>query len=164
MDDQLIKSSPDKNVTEMNISEAIRDHTHDGVLSQRISAEELDDWEKNVLYRIVKHDTPTATGTSITGDLVMPFSGVIKEVGATVDTAGTTGTTTVDINKNATSILDTKITIDSGEKTSRTAATPFVFTDNTLVEVKTGDIITFDIDAINTTPANGLSIFMNILR
>jgi hypothetical protein len=56
-------------------------------------------------------------------------------------------------------MLTTKITIDSGEKTSYTAATPPVI--NTSNDgVATGDEIRVDVDAISTTPPNGLSIIL----
>ena len=99
----------------------------------------------------------------------MPFQGYVTSVGATVDTAGTTGTTTVDINLTTiapaatSSILLTKITIDSTENSSRTAATPSVL-DSSKVNFSTGDIFTFDVDAVSTTPAKGLTIFMNVVE
>lgn len=99
----------------------------------------------------------TVTGT-IGGDFVMPFAGTLVGIGATVDTAGTTGLMTIDINKNGTTLMaSTKITIDSAEKTSRTAATAPVLTTTALA---VGDIITIDVDAIQTTPAKGLSYFL----
>lgn len=110
-----------------------------------------------ILYRVLAPTTTEATGTTVGGDLVMPFTGTLTSVGATVDTAGTTGTTQLDINKNTTTILSTKITIDSTEKTSRTAATPSVISVPTFV---TGDIFTFDVDTVQTTPALGLTFFL----
>lgn len=114
-----------------------------------------------VLYRILDPTTNNATGTTIGGDFVMPFGGTIEEVGATVDTAGTTGTLTVDINKNTNTIISTKITVDSAEKTSRTAATPYVLS---VRGFNKGDIFTFDVDAVHTTPAKGITIFMRVFE
>lgn len=110
-----------------------------------------------ILYRVLSPTTIEATGTTVGGDLVMPFSGTMTSVGATVDTAGTTGTTQLDINKNGTTILSTKITIDSTEKSSRTAAIPPVISVPSFV---TGDIMTFDVDTVQTTPALGLTFFL----
>lgn len=110
-----------------------------------------------ILYRVLAPTSTDAVGTTVGGDLVMPFTGTLTSVGATVDTAGTTGTTQFDINKNTTTILSTKITIDSTEKTSRTAATPPVISVSTFT---TGDILTFDIDTVQTTPALGLTFFL----
>lgn len=112
-----------------------------------------------IVWRVWDYATFLATGTTVAGDLECPFDGTITEVYAFSDTAGTTNTTTVDINKNGTTILSTKITIDSTEKTSRTAATPSVISVSSIVE---GDILTVDIDAIQTTPAKGLTVILVI--
>jgi len=138
-------------------------HAHTGVDSSKVDFDNLEDIRRYILFRIVNATTDTAVANVVGGDFVMPLSGYIVSVGATVDTAGTTGTTTVDINKNGITILLTKITIDSTEKTSRTAATPFVLNTSTKTFLE-GDIFTFDVDAINTTAAKGLTIFMDIIE
>ena len=115
---------------------------------------------RRVLYRVLANDVDQSALTTVGGDLVLPFAGTIIEVGATVDTAGVTGLATFDINKNGSTIMSaTKITIDSNEKTSRTAATAPVLTTTT---VAVGDILTFDIDAIQSTPAKGLTFYIDI--
>lgn len=97
---------------------------------------------------------------SFGGDFECPVSGAIVEIGAWVDTAGTTNAATIDVNKNGTTLMGTtKITIDDGEKTSRTAATKPVLS---VTNIDRGDIITVDVDAIQTTPAKGLTIFFRI--
>lgn len=95
----------------------------------------------------------------IGGDFECPITGTITEIGAWVDTAGTTGVGTIDVNKNGVTILSTKITIDSTEKTSRTALTPAVIS---VSAIAAGDIITVDLDGIQTTPAKGLVIRVGI--
>lgn len=112
-----------------------------------------------IMYRIVEATTDTAVANVKGGDFEVPITGTITEVGAYVDTAGTTNTTTVDINKNGTTILSTKITIDSTEKSSRTAATPPVIS---VSSITAGDLLTFDIDAVHTTAAKGLTIRVGI--
>lgn len=80
---------------------------------------------------------------------------------AAVVTAGTTNTTDIQIHNvtQAADMLSTKITIDSSEKTSYTAATaPVIDTAND--DVATGDEIRIDVDAVSTTPAKGLSIIL----
>lgn len=80
-------------------------------------------------------------------------------VAMTVYTAGTTNTTDVQIrNKTDTAdMLSTKLTIDSGETDTSTAATPAVI--NTATDdVVTGDVIAVDVDAVSTTAAKGLYI------
>lgn len=80
-------------------------------------------------------------------------------VAATVYTAGTTNTTDIQIrNKtDTTDMLSTKLTIDSAETDSSTAATPAVI-DATKDDVVTGDVLAIDVDAVSTTPAQGLYV------
>lgn len=109
----------------------------------------------------VQHNTDTATGD---GKLYFPIPdgvGGMNLVGchAYVVTAGTTNTTDIQINNvtQAVDMLTTKITIDSGETSSRTAATaPVIDTAND--DVADGDIIRIDVDAVSTTPAKGLML------
>jgi hypothetical protein len=61
--------------------------------------------------------------------------------------ASSSGVFTVDINKNGSTILSTKLTIDASEKTSVTAATPYVATSTTCAD---DDEFTFDIDTAGT--------------
>lgn len=137
-------------------------HTHNGTDSLSFNYNNLSNKTRFVICRIVEATTNTAVANVVGGDFTMPFIGNVVSVGATVDTAGTTNTTTIDVNKNGTSIMKTKITIDSGEKTSRTAATPSII-NSTLQTFDVGDIFTFDVDAISTTAAKGLTIFMNVV-
>lgn len=141
-------------------------HTHNGSdgtpkLDEQLS---VTNTRKHIIYRLVNALADTAVSTSVGGDFVMPFNGYVLDLGATVDTAGVTGTTTIDINRNGATILTTKITIDTTEKTSRTATTLPVIGLN-LNKFEIGDIYTFDIDAINSgTVAKGLSVFMNVVK
>lgn len=82
-------------------------------------------------------------------------------VAASVYTAGTTNTTDIQIRNKTDSVdmLSTKLTIDSGETDTSTAATPAVI-DTTKDDVATGDILAIDVDAVSTTPAQGLFVEM----
>lgn len=82
-------------------------------------------------------------------------------VHAYVVTAGTTGTTDIQIANVTDSVdmLSTKITIDSTETSSRTAATPPVI-DTTKDDVADGDVLRIDVDAVSTTAPKGLIIEM----
>lgn len=82
-------------------------------------------------------------------------------VAACVYTAGTTNTLDVQIrNKTQTAdMLTTKITIDSGETDTSTAATAAVI-DTGNDDVATADVLAIDIDAVHTTPAKGLLVQM----
>jgi hypothetical protein len=78
-------------------------------------------------------------------------------VAMSVFTAGTTNTTDVQIRNVTDSVdmLSTKLTIDSTEVDTSTAATAAVI-DATKDDVATGDRIAIDIDAVSTTAAKGL--------
>lgn len=85
----------------------------------------------------------------------------LVRVHAEVITAGTTGTTDVQIHNvtDAVDMLSTKLTIDSGETGSDTAATAAVInTSND--DVATNDLLRVDIDAVSTTAPKGLLVTM----
>lgn len=82
-------------------------------------------------------------------------------VHAEVITAGTTGTTDIQLHNvtNAVDMLSTKITIDSGETGSDTAATaPVINASND--NVSENDILRVDVDAVSTTAPQGLLVTM----
>jgi hypothetical protein len=71
-------------------------------------------------------------------------------IAASLNTASSSGAPTFDVNKAGTSVLSTKLTVDAGEETSVTAATPPVLSDTSLTyDAK----ITVDIDASGTGAA-----------
>lgn len=86
----------------------------------------------------------------------MPFAMTLTDVRASVTTAPTGATLTVDINESGVSVLSTLITIDAGEKTSETAATAPVISDSALANDAE---ITIDIDQVGSTVAGaGLKV------
>ena len=116
-------------------------------------------WKQNIISFIVAcsdEESDLETGTAVT-TWRMPFKFHIKEVRASLTTAGTGGTlVTVDINESGSTILSTKITIDASETTSTTSATPAVISDNTLADDAQ---MTVDIDAVGSTnTGKGLKI------
>lgn len=87
-----------------------------------------------------------------------PYAMTLTAVRASVTTAPTGSVLTLDINKGGVSILSSKLTIDPGEKTSVTAATPAVISDTALADDAE---ITIDIDGIGSTVAGaGLKIYL----
>jgi hypothetical protein len=111
--------------------------------------------------QVVAAGTDTATGDSkFFFRVPAELNGMnLVGVAACVATAGTTGTTDIQIHRvrSAASVdmLSTKMTIDSGEVDTSTAATPAVInTSND--DVATGDQIHVDVDAVSTTAAKGL--------
>jgi hypothetical protein len=121
------------------------------------------DYGKRVVgILVVDPASNTATGD---GKAVFRVPSVLNgwnlvAVAAMVYTAGTTGTTDVQIrNKtDAQDMLSTKITIDSTETDSSTAAAAVINT--SFDDVATGDHIAIDVDAVSTTPARGLYVEM----
>jgi hypothetical protein len=82
---------------------------------------------------------------------------------ARVITAGTTGTTDIQIHNvtDTVDILSTKITIDSTETGSNTAVTPPVINSSNK-NLAAFDLLRIDIDAVSTTPPQGLLVVINI--
>jgi hypothetical protein len=115
-----------------------------------------------VLEQIVFGFTTDVTTGDGAGYMVVPspMNGLnLVRVHARVITAGTTGTTDIQINNvtQAADMLSTKITIDSTETGSDTAATPAVI-DTGNDDVATNDLLRIDIDAVSTTKPKGLLV------
>jgi len=83
----------------------------------------------------------------------------LSAVRASLSTAqtgnGGGGIFTVDVNEAGTTILSTKLTIDNGETTSTTAATPAVISDTALADDAE---ISIDVDQIGDGTAKGLKV------
>lgn len=98
-------------------------------------------------------DLQTGTGKAT---YRMPYAFTVSAVRASVTTAPVGSTLVVDINEGGTSILSTKLSIDAGEKTSTTAATPAVISDTALADDAE---ITIDIDQVGSSTAGaGLKV------
>lgn len=131
-------------------------HTHSGVdLTTQIKS------VVRVGLLVVPAGTNVETGDAkdfhrITNDM---DGFILESVYAVVYTAGTTGTTDIQIRNKTQSVdmLTTKVTIDSGETDSKDAATPPVI-NPVNSGVKNGDVIAVDVDAISTTAPKGLYV------
>lgn len=99
--------------------------------------------------------TAITTGTAKVA-FRMPHAMTLTAVRATLTTASSSGTPTVDINEGGVSILSTKLTIDASEKTSTTAAVAAVISDSALADDAE---ITIDIDVAGTG-ATGLKVWL----
>jgi hypothetical protein len=86
-------------------------------------------------------------------------------VHAEVKTAGTTGTTDIQLRNITQSqdILSTKLTIDSGETGSDTAATPAVINLSN-DDLSAYDLLAVDVDAKSTTAAKGLIVTVGMRK
>jgi hypothetical protein len=109
-----------------------------------------------IMLSVTGETTVVATGSSKV-TFRMPYAFTVSEVRASLNTAQFSGASlvTVNIKENGTTILSTKITIDNGEKTSVTAATPPVISDTSLAS---DSLITIDVDAIGDGTAKGLKV------
>lgn len=86
----------------------------------------------------------------------MPYAFTLTSVKASLNVAASAVVTTVDINEGGVTILSTKLTIDVGEKTSATAATPAVISDGAIAADAE---MTIDIDVAGTG-AKGLKVYL----
>jgi len=115
--------------------------------------------EKGFQVVVFERGTDVATGDGKADiHIPSPYNGMnLVEVHAEVITAGTTGTTDIQIANatQAADMLSTKLTIDSGETGSDTAATPAVI-DGANDDVATNDMLRVDVDAHSTTAPKGL--------
>lgn len=85
-----------------------------------------------------------------------PYAFIVTDVRASVTTAPTGSAITVDINESDTTILSTKLTIDAGETTSTTAATPAVIADAAIADDAK---VTIDVDVVGSSVAGaGLKV------
>ena len=130
---------------------------------QRIAAEAI-------LYAFCIDDksalnTTALTATTNRGYMHAPFGFKLVSIAeggcvATLRTAQASGSIlTVDVNKNGTSIFATRLTFDNTENTTRTATTPAVYAAGGDTFAK-GDVISFDVDQIGTSGANGLQVWL----
>ena len=110
------------------------------------------------LYIPVGDETTALTTGTAKATFRMPHAMTLSAVRASVTTAPTGATVTVDINEGGTTILSTKLTIDVSEKTSTTAATAAVISDTALADDAE---ITIDLDQVGSTIAGaGLKVWL----
>lgn len=110
------------------------------------------------LYIPVGDETTALTVGTAKATFRMPFAFQLTEARASLTTAPTGATVTVDINESGTTVLSTKLTIDATEKTSTTAAAAAVISDAALADDAE---ITIDIDQIGSTIAGaGLKVWL----
>lgn len=98
-----------------------------------------------------------ATGTSV-ATFRTPFAYNITDVRASLSTASSGSDVIVDVNADGTSMFSTSLTIDAGETTSTTAATPAVITSSS---IPADTEISVDIDQVGSvTPGTGLKVYL----
>lgn len=131
----------------------------DTTASQWIGVTGVPDLTEFLGFALSDETTDLTTGTAkIT--FRMPFAGTLTAVRASLATVSSSGVVTVDINKNGTTMLSTKLTIDASEETSATAAAAAVISVSSLA---LDDEVTMDIDTAGTG-AKGLKVWLTITR
>jgi len=115
-------------------------------------------YTRTTSFVIACSDETTAidsTGTKVT--FYMPYGYTIQSVRASLTTTSSSGTPTIDISEDGTSIMTTtKITIDAGDLLSTESATQPVLTDSVLADESK---ITIDVD-VTGTDATGLKVYI----
>jgi hypothetical protein len=125
------------------------------VNSGETALEFVDQASKTFTVMASDQGTDITTGTSKM-TFRMPYAMDLSDIRAFCNTAPAGSAITIDVNESGTSILSTKLTIDAGEKTSVTAATPPVISDSSLANDAE---ITIDFDGVgSTTPGKGVGV------
>jgi len=113
------------------------------------------DWMDNTQVACSDEATAITTGTAKVA-FRMVGARTLVGVRASLSTAQTSGSIfTVDINKNGTTVLSTKLTIDNTEKTSTTAAAAAVISVTSFAD---DDEVTIDVDQVGDGTAKGLKV------
>lgn len=116
------------------------------------------DFSYKVVQVAVSDETTALTTGASKITFRVPYKMQVTAVRASLTTAQTSGSIlTIDINKNGSSFLSTKITIDNTEKTSITATTPPTISTATAA-LADDDEITIDIDQVGDGTATGLKV------
>jgi hypothetical protein len=109
--------------------------------------------------------TPASTGDGKIYFVIPPaFNGMnIVNAYARVITAGTTNTLDIQLRNvtDAVDVFSTKLTIDSTEVSSTTAASAVVINASN-DDVASHDLFAIDIDAVHTTPSQGLIVYIQL--
>lgn len=100
------------------------------------------------IVAISDETTPITTGAAkVTFRIAKAVN--VTAVRASLSTSSSSGNPAFDVNKNGTTIFSTPLTIDSGEKTSATAATASALTSSPTAFAE-DDEVTIDIDTAGT--------------
>lgn len=112
---------------------------------------------RDFILKVTDDATAVSTGTG-KAYFDLPYGFTLTSVRATLAAAQTSGSIfTVDINKNGTSVLSTKLTVDNNETSSTSAATAAVISTSAFSD---GDRVTIDVDQIGNGTAKGLCVYM----
>jgi hypothetical protein len=112
---------------------------------------------ESIIIACSDESTNITTGTA-KATFRMPYAFTLSAVKASVTTAPTGSTIIIDINESGTTILSTKLSIDTTEKTSATAASAAVISDTALADDAE---MTIDFDQVGSTiPGAGVKVYL----
>ena len=145
----------------------VADDVSDSETTKKITAQNLanglaaiaTEWPAVITVALSDESTAiTATGEKV--EIRNPFDRTftLDEIKGSLTGACTTGTFTVDVNENGTSVLSTKLTWDATEKTTTTAATAAVISDATIAADAE---IQFDVDDVGDSTATGCKVYLS---
>lgn len=134
-------------------------HTHNGNDSANVSYTVLINRSHFLFYRIVAPATANTVATKIGGNIVMPFSGNFVTFNGYVDTAGVTGSMTIDILLNGSSVFTNNQVLSISTGSTKTGIYNLSFK---IKSFKMGDILTFSVLTVQTTAAFGLTMQLRV--
>lgn len=112
---------------------------------------------ETIMVALGDETSDLTTGTAKV-TLHMPYAFLLTGVRFGVNEAPTGSAAAFDVNVNGASILSTTATIDAGEATTVTAATPPAISNGSIADAA---VVTFDIDAVgSTTPGKGAKAYL----
>ncbi len=129
----------------------------DGVAGVGSFATYITETFETIISSVTGEDENASTGT---GKITfrMPYAMTLTDVRASVKTAPTGSTIICDLNESGSTVLSTKVSIDAGEETSTTAATPPVISDSALADDAE---MTIDVDQVGSGTAGvGLKVYL----
>lgn len=107
-------------------------------------------------------ETSSITTGTAKATFRMPWAATLVAVKAGLTTAPTGAAFIADINKGGATVLSTKLSVDAGEKTSYTAATPAVISVSSFA---IDDEVTIDFDQVGSTiPGTGVKVTLFFTR
>mgnify|MGYP003627994563 CR=1 FL=1 len=129
----------------------------DGVAGSASWSSYITETYETIIISVTSESGSASTGTGLV-TWRMPYAMTLTSVRASVKTAPTGSTIICDLNEEGSTVLSTKVSIDTGEKTSTTAATPPVISDSALADDAE---MTIDVDQIGSGTAGvGLKFYL----
>lgn len=127
----------------VNLNASLRGGSVIYAVISSLAEQKIDVW----VVAFSDEDTAITTGTNKVEFQMPNYATTLEGVSCSFKTAPTTSAITIDLSEGGTSVLSTKITVDATEKTSETAATASVISDNSLAA---NAVMTLDVDSADS--------------